>query len=53
MTAISEFKLKIRLLLNLNINTLDYLELSVKRVAQCMGVLKWSYVYGYFIDNEI
>ena len=34
------------------LNTLDYLELSVKRVAQCMGVLKWSYVYGYFIDNS-
>jgi hypothetical protein len=46
------FKLSTREKLNLELTTLDYLEQCVKKVHECMTVLKWSYVYGYYIDDE-
>lgn len=48
-----EFKLRLRELFNININSLDFLTETVEKVYECMAVLKWSYVYGYNIDDEV
>ena len=48
-----QFKLKLRERLGLNINTLDFLDESVMKVFECMSVLKWSYVFGYHINDEL
>ena len=37
---------------NYPISELKFLEDAVKEVVKCRTVLKWSYVYGYYMDKN-